>query len=129
MRSVETFGARPYMFILDEHGNPQPCSEVISWAQWFETADLTIAHDRLGCVGVSTVFLGVDRSLSGDPILWETMIFGGIFDGRQTRYHPRAEAIQAHREIVDLLRRFVGKSRSHIRKIIREYRQAALRGH
>lgn len=46
--------------------------------------------DLPGAVRVSTVFLGLDHfGRVGEPVLWETMIFGGAHDGYQARYTSR----------------------------------------
>lgn len=53
------------------------CGDLIEWAQWFETADRHIFLHKVGEMTISTVFLGIDHSWRGKPILFETMIFGG----------------------------------------------------
>jgi hypothetical protein len=58
----------------------------MEWARWLETANRHVAERRLGTIRVSTVFLGIDHSFGrGLPVLFETMIFGGKFDGYQER--------------------------------------------
>jgi hypothetical protein len=54
---------------------------------------------------VSTVFLGFDHRLigAGEPILFETMIFGGDHDCYQERYETEAQAVAGHRRIVEWL--------------------------
>lgn len=53
-----------------------------------------------GC-DVSTVFLGIDHQYgSGKPILFETMVFGGLLDGEQVRYCTWEEAEAGHEEMV-----------------------------
>ena len=42
-----------------------------------------------------------DFSLSGVPILWETMVFGGPLDQEQRRYHTRQEALAGHEQMVE----------------------------
>lgn len=55
-------------------------------------------------VTVSTVFLGVDHGFDGaTPVLWETMIFGGPYDGEQWRYASRGAAIDGHFAAVALV--------------------------
>lgn len=54
---------------------------------------------------VSTVFLGLDHNFTevGDPVLWETMVFGE--DGGEIclRYSSEEEAIQGHdRTVIEL---------------------------
>lgn len=56
---------------------------------------------------VSTVFLGLDHNYNGPdhpPILFETMVFGGDWDGRTYRYTNMGEAKRGHWEIVTALR-------------------------
>jgi len=53
---------------------------------------------------VSTVFLGIDHSHrpDGEPVLFETMIFGGPLDQEMRRYHTWEEAEKGHAEMVRL---------------------------
>lgn len=62
-------------FTLDGH-EPVPCSDLLKWARWFQTAGRHVAQDEFGDWIVSTVFLGIDhRWGEGPPILFETMAF------------------------------------------------------
>ena len=59
-----------------------------------------------GCstdVHVSTVFLGLDHSFSneGPPLLFETMVFGGVCDENMRRYATWDEAVAGHEEMID----------------------------
>lgn len=87
-------------YILDERGNPVPCDDLITWAQWFENAEnrIVLRDDLPNGVSVSTVFLGMDHNFNmvGTPVLWETMIFGGQHDQYQERYESRDAAIEGH---------------------------------
>lgn len=91
---------RPDKYILDEHGEPVVCNDLLQWAAWFEGSFRSIARDEIEGVKVSTVFLGLDHNFcfKGPPILWETMIFGGPLDGQQRRYATRAQALTGHAE-------------------------------
>ena len=97
---------------LDEEGEAQPWpndKDFLGWAFWLEDADRRIGETFLenGTVRVSTVFLGLNHSFSGEtPILFETMIFGGDHSDLTARYHTREEAEQGHQDIVDLLESF-----------------------
>lgn len=105
----------PGNYILDEHGEPK-AADLMEWAAWFEAADRRVAFDRLfdgtdDPVEVSTVFLGVDHRFGdgkGEPILWETMIFGGPHDGFTGRYSSRADAVDGHARAVEMARRREG---------------------
>ena len=88
------------------NGEPQACEDLLTWARWFEEAseERIVAQDRIGDVRISTVFLGLDHSFGqGDPLLFETMIFGGAHDQYQRRYLTREAAIKGHAEAVRLV--------------------------
>jgi hypothetical protein len=100
------YPARPrpeeHRYILDDAGEPVPCPDLIAWAQWFEHAE-RVAHDLdEGDPGkqirISTVFLGLDHRFGGGgpPILWETLVFGGVLDGEMQRYSSRQAALDGH---------------------------------
>lgn len=54
-------------------------------------------------IHVSTVWLGINHSVRGDPVIFETMIFGGEWDGVQWRYTTEEFARRSHRLIVETL--------------------------
>ena len=89
----------PY-YKLDESGEPVVCEDMLEWALWFGTSheSRVIAKTELpsGAV-VSTVFIGIDHAFrGGDPVLWETMLFGGEYDLACDRYRSRNEALVGH---------------------------------
>ena len=80
-------------------GEPKICNDLLIWAQWFDQSDTEriVALDGIGDIHVSTVFLGLDHSFGrGEPLLFETMIFGGEHDGYQERYSTRKAALDGH---------------------------------
>lgn len=85
-------------------------TELMSWAQWFESANRHVATDVVGPtagIRVSTVFLGLDHSFSGGPpLIFETMIFGGPNDGYQNRYSTWDEAVAGHKSAIELAQAF-----------------------
>lgn len=89
--------------------------DVMTWAKWFENFDnRKIGDDEITerC-HVSTVFLGLDHSFGqGDPVLFETMIFGGPLDGEQRRYRTYSEAERGHAEAVTAARIAAAKIKS-----------------
>lgn len=93
-------------YILNGDGDPVPIDSATGWSRWFETADRTLACDVVGKARVSTVFLGLDHShqRGGEPVLWETMIFGGKQDGYQERYSSKLDALRGHNRAVKLAR-------------------------
>jgi hypothetical protein len=67
--------------------------------------DRNVRKDTFGKVLVSTVFLGLDHSWDGgEPLLFETMIFGGEHDQYQTRCSTWDEAVIQHEEACKLVR-------------------------
>lgn len=61
-----------------------------------------LAHTQINDVTVSTVFLTIDHGhgMSGTPILFETMVFGGVHDQLCVRYATYYEAMEGHYHIV-----------------------------
>ena len=76
--------------------------DLMTWARSFEHSNRQIGDDQIGHVRVSTVFLGLDHNWReiGDPILFETLIFGGPLDGDGKRYATYSEAERGHAEFV-----------------------------
>lgn len=83
-----------------------PECDLLKWAKWFETAKKHVANDFIGKVRVSTVFLGLNHNFGvGEPILFETMIFGGKHDEYQERYCTWEEAEEGHKKALELVRK------------------------
>jgi hypothetical protein len=61
----------------------------------------SVADDRFGRVRVSTVFLGLDHNhFGGEPLLFESLIFGGPLDGEMRRYPTWEQAERGHAEML-----------------------------
>lgn len=82
---------------------PEPVPDLLEWAEWFETADLGVAEDRLPFVRVQTFFLGVDYGHGPVPILFETRVSGGPHTGYQERYPSWDAAEAGHARVVKAL--------------------------
>jgi hypothetical protein len=101
----------PY-WTLDDDGNPQPCDDVLKWGQWFEGSieKRRVSEDRdegpgADDVRISTVFLALDHSWrDGPPMLYETLVFGGVLDGEMYRCSTREEAVLAHQVMCQRVR-------------------------
>lgn len=81
-----------------------------TWSIWFENhfADRVIVCTVVQAdIEVSTVFLGIDHGFgrTGQPILFETMVFGGLLDEEQVRYATLAEARAGHWTMVERVKR------------------------
>jgi len=89
---------RPLWYTLDENHNPVPADDPTVFSQM----DRKVAVTDVGEATVSTVFLCLDHSMLGghQPILFETMIFGGKYDGFQDRYCTWGEAVAGHQRTV-----------------------------
>lgn len=94
-------------------------AEVTEWAMWhsdrpcfklpFPDGGGVVGRDEIGAVTVSTVFLGIDHNFGGrgEPVLFETMIFGSgdpHLDDYQERYCSFAEALRGHQRAVALVK-------------------------
>jgi hypothetical protein len=97
-------------YILDDQNQPVKV-DWLAGARWRDEnfhERCVVAKDTVNNCTVSTVFLGSDHNHLGlggpQPILFETMVFGGALDGAQHRYATWAEAAEGHR---DVLRRCV----------------------
>ena len=82
-----------------KNGSPVLEPDVLVWARWYKSsnAERGVAQTVIGDVRVATVFLGIDYGyVLSNPILFETMVFGGLLDHEQERYHTREEALTGH---------------------------------
>ena len=100
-------------YILVKH-TPVACNIEI-WSNWFKNNTRTIRHNVIRRpktlviteeIVISTVFLGLNHAYRAedDPILFETMIFGGKDDQYCERYTTWNDAIQGHRRIVKMVK-------------------------
>lgn len=98
---------------LDSDNNPIPCSSIIEYQEWVKKHGTTVAESSFLDTGgekiqVSTVFLGLDHSYNSTiPILWETMVFGGLLNQEQQRYASFQEALKGHNEVVDYAKKTI----------------------
>lgn len=88
------------VYTLDSDDKPVPALDIRAWGEWYEGFGNRQAAEDWACgVRVSTVFLGIDCNYSGEgpPILWETMVFGGVHDQSLERYSSLSDARLGHR--------------------------------
>ena len=88
--------------------------DMATWAVWFKnTANRRVGNDYIGKVHVSTVFLGLDHNFrGGEPVLFETMIFGGPLDQETWRYCTYEQAERGHAEALTQARDAAAKIKS-----------------
>lgn len=89
-------------YVLDGH-TVVACTDLMTWARWLETGERVVAKTRLSGSEVSTVFLGLDHRFGdgGPPIVFETLVFGGVLDGDGDRYSTWEEAEKGHAAFVE----------------------------
>lgn len=78
--------------------------DILAFAKWFHDSNNRILGqvEVADGIRVSTIFLGFDHQYGrGEPVLWETMVFGGKFDQEQVRYSSDAEARSGHIAMVE----------------------------
>lgn len=89
---------------------PVVVDDLVEWGTWFESANRhvaeTIVKAKFWNVRVSTIFLGLDHNYfdHGEPVLFETMVFGGDLNEAQERYCTWEEAEAGHHTMVDRVR-------------------------
>ena len=94
-------------YTLDKNNKPILQANPMDAWRWRESHPerFRVAQTQLpDGVSVSTVFLVLDHSFEagGPPVLWETMIFGGIHDQDQNRYTSYEAALEGHAQMVEL---------------------------
>jgi len=83
-------------FIL-KNRQPVITEDISVWGKFMENTERIVDNTEIGDVVVSTVFLGLDHQYGvGEPLLFETMIFGGVHDQYQERYSTWDEAVKGH---------------------------------
>jgi hypothetical protein len=91
--------------ILNEQHKVVPTFDILYWEQWFEEIEnRRVAETHVGDVKISTVFLGIDHGFHRKHLWFETMVFGGDYDGYQRRYETWNEAASGHKKVVHLVR-------------------------
>jgi hypothetical protein len=73
---------------------------MLEWAILWE-GDRHVAEAHIGDARVSTVWLGLNHRFIGDgpPLIYESMVFGGILDGERDRYTNWNAALAGHDQL------------------------------
>ena len=92
-----------FRYYIEKDGRPVSIEDMAEWNQWYRTANRLVEKTKVGPVSVVTLFLGMDNRTGsiGPPLLYETVIRGGVLDGTQYLYSTREEDLQGHRTYVD----------------------------
>jgi hypothetical protein len=104
-------------WILDADLREVECPDVMTWANWYETAERHVGEDRICGYRISTVFLGLDHNWwpGARPLLYETMIFkidpeatfGQATIKMVERYATWIEAEEGHEKTVAIVTRWL----------------------
>jgi hypothetical protein len=91
---------------LDGH-SPVACTvlELALWQSQTGNAACRVAYDQVGEVEISTVFTGLNHRSDPNlpPLLFETLLTSGQYDGQRQRYTTWDEAETGHKLIVQQL--------------------------
>jgi len=93
-------------YILDKDNKPIEAHPLV-YIDWIHNnpSRKAVKQELIGDVRVSTVFLGLNHSYEGgDPVLWETMVFEGDYDGYQERYTSYEDALRNHEFVVEMIK-------------------------
>jgi len=85
----------------------KPIASLDEWDRLRRNPDalrVALTEGLPGSVSVSTIWYGVDSSLAGAPLIFETVIFGGLHDHKRWQYPSEAAALAGHDQIVAALR-------------------------
>lgn len=80
-----------------EGTTPVACT-LSEWADYLNIADRKVARTEHGDVSVSTVFMGMNYAQIDDlePLVFETVVFGGPYDMEGNQYSTWSEALAGH---------------------------------
>ena len=92
---------------FDRKGRPIDVAEMVRLSRDHDYR--VLARDWVGPVEVTTVWLGFDHSFrSAEPVIFETVVFGGRMDQYSRRYSTEEEALAGHARVLATVRRLCG---------------------
>jgi hypothetical protein len=102
--TTTTVFSRNRCYALEEDGTIRPATDIFEANRQIGKSIVQTTVNENPEVYVSTVFLSLDHNhgfhRDARPILFETMIFGGQYDGECRRYPTLEEATTGHRLMV-----------------------------
>ena len=79
--------------------------DMMKWATLVgDTEYKRVRQTTVGDICISTVWLGLNHSLGGPPMIFESMIFGDPYDTLCWRYPAESLAILGHQRLVEAVR-------------------------
>jgi len=110
LRHLERAHIQLARYTLDRRHQPVPCGDLVLWKAWMNTSerwvdDTLLSDPDNSPVRACTVFLGLDVAFGGAarPVLFETLVLGGMCDRELYRYCTWQEAEDGHAAIVNHL--------------------------
>jgi len=92
-------------YVLNDQNEPVPADTLVAARFLEEQIERRIVayNDMPDGSLLSTVFLCLDHSMgrSDGPVLFESMWFGGPYDGHQRRYKTWTEAAEGHADMLE----------------------------
>ncbi len=103
-------------YILDGR-KPVP-ADLQTWSEWMCETERHVAQDEIEGARISTVFLGLDHNpyFSGPPLLYETMVFGGVCNDAIERCSTWEQAEAMHGRTCDLVRAAENDNKNPLKK-------------
>ena len=73
----------------------------MEWSLWISDANTTVMINEIHNCIISTNFVGINLQLCNcnKPMVFETLVMGGVLDGKRNFYPTWDEAIQGHLKI------------------------------
>ncbi|MEH2032236.1 MAG: hypothetical protein V7K67_21740 [Nostoc sp.] len=81
--------------------SPIIAESFLDWCLWMASADTRVMVNDIYNVNISTVFVGInlDPQQSGEPMIFETLVMGGVLDGKRNHWSTWEQAMQGHLKI------------------------------
>jgi hypothetical protein len=95
-------------YVLDGH-IPKRELDLMAWARWYETSDpeRTVAYERMpNDVQVNTLFVSVEpvgTNPAEEPLLFQTVVYGGLWNFWGKNVATWEEAEQLHAAVVNAI--------------------------
>lgn len=101
-----SFSGQPLQYMHDHNGRPVPAKNLVDLEEFRQHESFRLRTQVTPDVYVSTVFLSINHAFmpNEDPVLWETMVFGGKLGKEQERYTSQKAAEIGHEAMVTRVR-------------------------
>jgi hypothetical protein len=89
-------------YVLNVDHSVEPMDDPVEFMRRYELDDRVVAAQTVGRVTVLTTFTGIahGHSVTGQPLLFETMVLKGPLDGRTWRWASYRDAQDGHKRVL-----------------------------